>query len=143
MSGKQGAERAQKLLQPVLTAVGAAFAVERASPPFSTLQDSLYGSRERALLALLALSRADRQIIDVVVDDERVPLVERAWLAAEIADARLAQRYDSWGYHKDERMAALAVWGGVTARGRRFAGYLLRPDNGGLVGCVSRALIAE
>jgi hypothetical protein len=29
--------------------------------------------------------------------------------------------------------------GGVTARGRKFSGYLLRPGDPGLVGCVSRS----
>jgi hypothetical protein len=141
VKGKKGAERAAELREPLLAATGRAIAARPADRvPFSTLQDSLYEPVERGLLALLSLARADRSALDVIVVDERLPVIERAWLAAEVADARLAQRYDAWGWDKDERVAALAIWGAVTSRGRKFAGYLLRPGDPGLIGCVSRAL---
>jgi len=141
VKGRQGAERATALREPLLVATGKAFAARPADrPPFGSLQDSLFEPVERGLLALLSLARADRSLLDTLVVDERLPLLERAWLAAEVADGRLAQRYDAWGWDKDERVAALAIWGGVTSRGRKFAGYLLRPGEGGVVGCVSRAL---
>jgi hypothetical protein len=141
VKGKKGAERAQALREPLLVATGKALdARPRERVPFGTLQDSLYEPVERGLLALLSLARADRSALDVIVVDDRLPVLERAWLAAEVADARLAQRYDAWGWDKDERVAALAVWGSVSSRGRRYAGYLLRPGDTGLVGCVSRAL---
>lgn len=141
VKGKHGAARAATLLEPVIAATTRALAARASTRPlFSTLNDSLYEPVERGLLALLSLARADRTLLDVIAVDARLSLVERAWLAAEVADARLAERYDAWGWDKDERVAALAVWGSVTSRGRRFAGYLLRPGDPGLVGCVSRAL---
>jgi hypothetical protein len=141
VKGKKGAERARTLREPLLSATGQAVAARTAERAlFGSLQDSLYEPAERGLLALLSLARADRSALDVIVVDDRLPMVERAWLAAEVADARLAQRYDAWGWDKDERVAALAIWGSVTSRGRKHAGYLLRPGDTGLVGCVSRAL---
>lgn len=141
VKGRNGAERAVTLREPLFAATGRAFAAKPADRvPFSTLQDTLYSPAERGLLALLSIARADRSVLDVLVADERLPVAERAWLAAEVADGRLAQRYDTWAWDKDERVAALAVWGGVSSRGRKFAGYLLRPGDAGLVGCVSRAL---
>jgi hypothetical protein len=142
VKGKTGVERAKKLTEAVVAATSAAIAADAAARPgreyFSALQDSLYHPVERGLLALLSIVRVDRTALDVIAADDRIPVVERAWLAAEVADSRLAQRYDSWAWDRDERVAALAVWGGVTARGRKFAGYLLRPGDNGLVGCVSR-----
>jgi hypothetical protein len=141
VKGKRGVERAKALLEPVVVATARALGARaKTRPPFSNVRDSLYEPVERGLLALLSIARADRTLLDVIAVDARLPLVERAWLAAEVADARLAERYDAWGWDKDERVAALAVWGSVTSRGRRFAGYLLRPGEPGLVGCVSRAL---
>jgi len=139
VKGKNGAEKAAALRGPLLAATATALKnLPEGTVPFSTLQASLYGPVERGLVALLSVGRADRAAIDVIVGAKDLPLIERAWLAAEFADSRLAAQYDAWGWDKDERMAALAIWGGVTARGRKFSGYLLRPGDPGLVGCVSR-----
>jgi hypothetical protein len=142
VDGKGGAEKAVALREPVTAAWVAAVALAPKAKPFSTLQGSLFGAHERSLMALQAIARADRNAADAIVVDERLPAFERAWIIAELADARYAQRFDSWGWDKDERVAALAVWGGFAARGRN-AGYLLRPTAEGLVGCVSRAAAPE
>lgn len=139
VKGKNGAEKAAALRGPLLAATATALKnLPEGTVPFSTLQASLYGPVERGLVALLSVGRADRAAIDVIVGAKDLPLMERAWLAAEFADSRLAAQYDAWGWDKDEHIAALAIWGGVTARGRKFSGYLLRPNDPGLVGCVSR-----
>ena len=139
VKGKNGADKAASLRGPLLAATASALrAMPGETRPFETLQASLYGPAERGLVALLSVGRADRAAIEVIVGAADLPVVERAWLAAEFADSRLAPQYDDWGHDRDERVAAMAVWGGVTARGRKFAGYLLRPGDPGLVGCVSR-----
>jgi hypothetical protein len=140
VKGKNGAEKAAALREPLLAATATALkTLPEGTVPFSTLQASLYGPVERGLVALLSVGRADRAAIDVIVGAKDLPVVERAWLAAEFADSRLAPQYDAWGWEKDDHIAALAIWGGVTARGRKFSGYLLRPGDPGLVGCVSRS----
>jgi hypothetical protein len=136
-ASKGGGERAVAVKEAVVAAYAAADKGARAAP-FSTLQGALFGRAERALLALRAIARADRATADALVGDDRLPALERAWFIAELADQRFAQRFDNWGWDKDDRVAALAIYGGVTARGN-FAGYLRRPTAPGLVGCVSRA----
>jgi len=144
--GKGGAEKAVALREAVTAAYAAGVAAQKASSSsssskaFSTVKGSLYGRVERGLLALLAIARVDRTAAELIVADARLPTIEQAWIAADITDARFAARYDTWAWDKDERLAALAVWGSVSGRGRRDAGYLLRPNDTGLVGCVSRHL---
>lgn len=146
--GKGGAAKAVALREAVTAAYAAGLAAQRSTTPtttattkaFSTLKGSLYGRVERGLLALLAIARVDRSAAEIIVADARVPTIEQAWIAADLTDARFATRYDTWAWDKDERLAGLAVWGSVTGRGRRDAGYLLRPNDTGLVGCVSRHL---
>jgi hypothetical protein len=137
MRGKNGAEKAAALREPV-TAVLAAHKPEGAA--FSTLRGSLYGLHERSLQALLAIARTDHAAAEVILIDPRVPAAEQAWIGADLADAAFAARYDTWAWDRNDVVAARAVWGGFVARGKRYAGYLLRPNEGGLVGCVSRRL---
>ncbi|MDP2344967.1 MAG: hypothetical protein Q8O67_28735 [Deltaproteobacteria bacterium] len=141
VTGKGGQEKAGALREPVTTAFAAAPvgpAAETKKKAFTSLQASLFSRSERGLLALAAIAKADRAAAEAIVADERIPAVERAWMIAELADPRFATRFDNWAWDRDERVAALAVWGGVVARGRH-ASYLLRPAADGLVGCVSRA----
>jgi len=132
-----GARKAAVLREAVVAAYAAATDDDKRAP-FATAQRALYGRVERALLALQAIARVDRDGAELLVRDERLPVVERAWLAADLADARFAGAFDQWAWDKDERVAALATWGGHFAR-RQHTGYLLRPQAEGLVGCVSRA----
>ena len=149
MRGKGGGDKAPALREAVLVAYAAGVAAQATAPSatttstkaFSSLKGTLYGRVERGLFALLAMARVDRVSADAIVNDARVPVNEQAWIAADVADSRFAARYDKWAWDKDERLAALAVWGSVTGRGRRDAGYLLRPNDAGLVGCVSRHLV--
>ena len=165
--GKSGVEKAAALRESVLTAYASGLAATAAAQattaqttatttattattttattakPFSTLKGTLYGRVERGLLALLAIARADRGSGDAIIIDKRVPPREQAWIAAELADGRFAARYDAWAWDRDEQLAASAVWGSVVGRGRRDAGYLLRPNDTGLVGCVSRHLVDD
>jgi hypothetical protein len=132
-----GAARATALREAVVAAwAGGSDDAKHAL--FSTAQRALYGRGERSLLALQAIARVDRESADLLAADERLPAVERAWIVAELADARFAGHFDEWAWDKDERTAALATWGGYVAR-RQYAGYLLRPQAEGLVGCASRA----
>ncbi len=135
--GKNGVEKAAALREPV-TVVLAANKPEGTA--FSTLHGALYGLHERSLLALLALSRADGAVAELIVNDARVPTAEQAWIGADLADARFAAHYDTWAWDKSDVVAARGVWGGFVARGKRYAGYLLRTNDGGLVGCASRRL---
>jgi hypothetical protein len=141
VDGPGGSAKAAALREGVVAAWAAASEDERRTP-FSTAQRALYGRAERALLALLAIARADRDSAEVLVRDDRLPVLERAWLIADLADARFAAVFDPWAWDKDERVAALATWGGAIAR-RHHAGYLLRPQAEGLVGCASRAAAAQ
>jgi hypothetical protein len=138
VTGKGGDDKAAILREPVTAAFAASSAESKKTKAFTSLQASLYSRYERGLLALAAIAKADRAGAEAIVADERIPAVERAWMIAELADARFAVRFDNWAWDRDERVAALAVWGGVVARGRH-ASYLLRPSADGLVGCVSRA----
>jgi hypothetical protein len=132
-----GVEKAAAVREAVVAAWAAA-PDEAKRALFSTAQRALYGRAERALLALQAIARVDRDSADLLAADPRLPAVERAWLVAELADARFAGHFDGWAWDKDERTAALATWGGYVAR-RQYAGYLLRPQADGLIGCASRA----
>ena len=134
---KGGAEKAVALLEAV-TAAYAAAPAEHKQKPFTSLQASLYSPLERSLLALAAIAKSDRSAAELMIADDRIPIGEKAWLIAELADPRFAVQFDKWAWDHDERVAALAVWGGVVARGKH-ASYLLRPASEGLIGCVSRA----
>jgi hypothetical protein len=141
VASPEGAGAAAALREAVLRAWSKAPDDARRAP-FVSVQRSLFGRAERALIALQAIARADRDGAAALADDPRLPLVERAWLLADLADARFADRYDAWAADKDERVAGLSTWAGVTAR-RQAARHLLRPQASGLVGCASRAALHE
>jgi hypothetical protein len=141
VGGAGGAARAAALREPVIAA-WASGSDDSKHGLFSTALRALYGRGERALLALQAIARVDRDGAEQTANDDRLPAVERAWIVAELGDPRFAARFDEWAWDKDERTAALATWGGYVAR-RKYAGYLLRPQAEGLIGCASRAAQSE
>jgi hypothetical protein len=135
-----GAARAAQLREAVVAAWARA-PEEARRAPFRSVQRSLYGRAERALLALAAIARVDRDSAAVLAVDERLPVVERAWILADLADPRFAEQYAIWAGDKNERVAGLATWAALTA-GRKAAAHLARPQVSGLVGCASRAAVA-
>lgn len=107
--------------------------------PFSTLQTSLFGVRERALLALRAIANKDRATAEKLLGDERLPVRERTWIVAELGEARLQQALQNLSRDRDPVVAATALYGLFLATGKRSLGYM-RPTEAGEVGCVSRAM---
>lgn len=113
-----------------------------AGPAFDTLQATLFGERERAVLALRALAAKDRDAAEKIVTDGRIPVRERAWLVAELGEPRLMPALQSMTRDRDPAVAATAIYALVVAAGRNAAGWL-RPWDADVVGCVSRALGQE
>jgi hypothetical protein len=107
--------------------------------PFGTLQDALYGPRERALLALRALVNDNRAASEVLLADERLAVRERAWIVAELGESRLQYALQGMLWDKDSLAAATALYALVGAAGNKGAAHL-RPTQLGPVGCVSKVL---
>jgi hypothetical protein len=108
--------------------------------PFATLQDSLFGTRERALLALRALAQKDREIAAKLIEDEKVPARERVWIVAELGEARLEHALQNLSRDRDPNVAATALYALFLARGKNVLGHM-RPNEPGVVGCVSKAVM--
>ncbi len=141
VNAPEGVAVARRVREAVVAAWAKA-PLEEQRQPFASPERALFGRAARALLALAAIARVDRDSARALVADERLPIVERVWLVAELADPSFSAFLETWANDKDERTAALALYGGVLAR-RAAAGFLLRPQAEGLVGCASRAVIAE
>ena len=139
--GKAGAEKAATLREPVILALLAVPPAEQ-SKAFTTLQGSLFGVFERGLLALRAVIAADRAAAAPLLDDARLAMAERAWLVAELADASVGPKLQQWANDRDPRVAALAIWGAWLAQGSKVQ-HLARASADGVVGCVSRAILAK
>lgn len=107
--------------------------------PFATLQGALFGQRERALLALRALASEDRSISEKLLTDDKLPLRERAWIIAELGEARLQYNLTPLIWDKDSQAGATALYALVVAVGSKASGYM-RASDPGPVGCVSKAL---
>jgi hypothetical protein len=105
---------------------------------FSTLQGALYGEAERVLLALRAAAKKDRAVGEKLLADTRLPAAERAWIVAEVGDARLSPGLQALVY-QDDVTAARAVFGLYLAQGRNGLGFA-RPNAEGYMGCVSKAV---
>jgi hypothetical protein len=121
--------------------------VERAAaasrqPAFSTLQASLYGTRERALNALRTLANKDRTLAEKLLIDARLPPRERVWIVAELGEARLQYTLQSLSRDRDPVVAATALYALFLAAGKNAAGWM-RATEPGVVGCVSKMLAAE
>lgn len=107
--------------------------------PFSTLQGALYGTRERALLALRALADDDRASSEKLLADDRLSTRERAWIVAEVGESRLQYALQGMISDRDPQAGATALYALLIAVGNKASGYL-RPNEPGPVGCVSKAL---
>ncbi len=138
LAGLLAAERAPTpaLLEPLI----AVATRPQKGEAFATLQASLFGLRERSLLALRALASKDRDVAAKILDDARLPARERAWIVAEVGDSRLERTLQGLASDRDPVVAATALYALTLADGRNF-GYLRQSDNG-VVGCVSRAIAA-
>ena len=107
--------------------------------PFSTLQGALYGTRERALLALRALANEDRAASEKLLADARLPARERTWIIAELGESRLQYALQGMIADRDPQAGATALYALLVAVGNKASGYLRTYDQGP-IGCVSRAL---
>lgn len=109
--------------------------------PFQTLQGALFGTRERALLALRALAHKDRDAAEKILADVRLAPRERAWVVAELNEPRLQPALSALSRDRDPIVAATALYALFSAGGKGALGAV-RPQEAGVVGCVSRAIIA-
>lgn len=106
---------------------------------FATVADALWGEAARSLLALRALADKDRAFAEKLVADTRLSAWDRAFVVAELGDARLQYPLQSLTNERDANAAATALYGMWVMRGKNAAG-LLRPSAEGVVGCASREM---
>lgn len=106
---------------------------------FSSVSAALWGEAARSLLALRALADKNRELAEKLVADTRLSAHDRAWIVAEIGDARLQYPLQSLTNDRDPNAAATALYAMFVTRGANARG-LLRPSAEGAVGCVSRAI---
>jgi hypothetical protein len=100
-----------------------------------------YGAPAAILDALAALVRADRRLVPRLLRDERLPLAERVWLIADVADGGVQPRLQELAWDRDDKVAALAVWSLYRLVGHKVTGYgFVRIQAPGRVGCVSRTI---
>lgn len=138
LAGLLAAERrpGAAMYEPIVAAFNDA---KEKGAPFSTLQGSLFGQRERSLLALRALANEDRSISEKILADDKLPVRERAWVIAELGEARLQYNLPSYIWDKDQQAGATALYALVVAVGPKASGYM-RTSDPGLIGCVSKSL---
>ncbi|MCC7070946.1 MAG: hypothetical protein IT383_06475 [Deltaproteobacteria bacterium] len=106
---------------------------------FGSVQDTLWSEAARSLLALRALADKDRALAEKLVGDPRLSPWDRAFIVAEIGDARLQFPLQNLMNDRDANAAATALYGLWVTRGKNASG-LMRPSAEGPVGCVSRAI---
>lgn len=106
---------------------------------FGSVQDTLWSEAARSLLALRALADKDRALAEKLVGDPRLSPWDRAFIVAEIGDARLQFPLQNLANDRDANAAATALYGLWVTRGKNASG-LMRPSAEGPVGCVSRAI---
>jgi hypothetical protein len=113
------------------------------SEPFLNLQRAQNSLAAHALRGLQALVVADRQLVPAIMREERLPMRERTWLIAEVADASVQPRLQELAWDRDDRVAATATWSLFKLLGAKASSYgFVRPQAAGRVGCVSRAIDA-
>lgn len=106
---------------------------------FTTVQETLWSEAARSVLALRALADKDRALAEKLVGDTRLSAWDRAFIVAEIGDARLQYPLQNLMNDRDANAAATALYGLWVTRGKNASG-LLRPSAEGVVGCVSRGI---
>jgi hypothetical protein len=140
LAGLVAAEKAPSpALVDALVEIAARAPKDPKEQPFATLQGALYGTRERALLALRALANKDRDVAEKLLQDQRLPARERTWIIAELAEGRLQYTLQTLAHDRDPIVAATAIYALALATGKNASGWL-RPNEAGVVGCVSRAI---
>ncbi len=110
-------------------------------PLFASLQEALFGARERTVVALRALADRERDLAGKLAEEPRLPVQVRAYLLAELGDYRLLPHYQRLAATGDPTTTAVALYGMYLASGRRML-WSLRPHDPDPVGCVSRHLKA-
>lgn len=106
---------------------------------FSTAAAALWGEAARSLGALRALADKDRALAEKLVADTRLSAWDRAFIVAEVGDARLQYPLQSLVNDRDPNAAATALYALFVTRGPNARG-LLRPTAEGVMGCVSRGI---
>ena len=106
---------------------------------FASVSAALWGEAGRSLGALRALADKDRALAEKLVSDSRLSAWDRAFIVAEIGDARLQYPLQSLVNDRDPNAAATALYALFVTRGPNARG-LLRPTAEGALGCVSRGI---
>jgi hypothetical protein len=112
-------------------------------PLFGSLRESLYGEKERILLALAALVREKRDVALRVTREKTLPPFERAWMVAELGDTHLLPRYQEFFNSREADVAALGIYGAYLTSGTK-ALWMAREksrDSRDLVRCVAQHVV--
>jgi hypothetical protein len=138
LAGLLAAEQAprKELYEPLLS-YWEKLKVPSGAPLFPSLQRALFGTRERALLAIHRMVDRERDLAAKLVREPRLAVAERAWILGDLGDNRLTPYYQQLQREREPRAAATAIYGHYLAQGHRML-YSARPREGGDVGCVSR-----
>jgi hypothetical protein len=126
-----------------VTPTGSIDPKEKRPPLFGTLKDSLFGERERLLLALAALVREKRDVAKRVTREKSLPPFERAWLVADLGDTHLLPSYQAFFSDRDPQVAALGIYGAYLTSGSK-ALWMAREksrDSRELVRCVAQHVV--
>jgi hypothetical protein len=110
---------------------------------FGTLKETLFGERERILLALRALVKHKRDVALRMTREKSLPPFERAWLVAELGDTHLLPRYHEFFNAREAPVAAVGLYGSYLTAGKKYLRMASEKsrDSRDLVRCVAQHIL--